>query len=171
MIVIVIFVIISSGCSSQPQKYNKSGISFTYPFYWNSLTATVSETNLITAPTPNLTFIGAVGYPTDSLNPGLIKSQVIIISGYTNSKLKDQIVTEKALLNQNNITIISERNLTVDAVPANEITYTDKYGKDINLILVKNNKLYMLTLISHDTLFDRDKKDFQKIEDTFQVNN
>jgi hypothetical protein len=137
LVIIVLFVLLSSGCTSQNGiKETESGsvkhfegrnIAFDAPNTWYSGVLKNSSGYLFSIYIP----------PTENNS-----YTIDFYAGYSNKTLFEAVTPFRNEVNSVNWTIISEKELTVDGVPAYQMEVLNQNGTLISTFVVKNRVVY-----------------------------
>ena len=137
LVIIVLFVLLSSGCTSQNGiKETESGsvkhfegrnIAFDAPNTWYSGVLKNSSGYLFSIYIP----------PTENNS-----YTIDFYAGYSNKTLFEAVTPFRNEVNSANWTIISEKELTVDGVPAYQMEVLNQNGTLISTFVVKNRVVY-----------------------------
>lgn len=137
LVIIVLFVLLSSGCTSQNGiKETESGsvkhfegrnIAFDAPNTWYSGVLKNSSGYLFSIYIP----------PTENNS-----YKIDFYAGYSNKTLFEAVTPFRNEVNSVNWTIISEKELTVDGVPAYQMEVLNQNGTLISTFVVKNRVVY-----------------------------
>lgn len=137
LVIIVLFVLLSSGCTSQNGiKETESGsvkhfegrnIAFDAPNTWYSGVLKNSSGYLFSIYIP----------PTENNS-----YKIDFYAGYSNKTLFEAVTPFRNEVNSANWTIISEKELTVDGVPAYQMEVLNQNGTLISTFVVKNRVVY-----------------------------
>ncbi|MBI5458881.1 PsbP-related protein [Methanobacterium sp.] len=159
-----------SGCTSNVYKtYDNNGISFNYPYGWSEL----SPDQLSLTVEGNSEVLAAVADPNNVQNDNY---QILAFFQHisTTSTLADAISAIKAEIQAAGGQIISEKDRTINGVPANDLVYTisTQSGvakKERFIALQDNNNLYYIVCSAPTADFDGQQSNFDLIIDSFEI--
>jgi hypothetical protein len=143
LIGILVLVVAASGCTSQStsnKTYSANGVSFTYPGAWSELNSTDLQKSLSAS-----TVLGLVGNNTNEF----YVAKVNVGSNQVVSSISQWASGYNSTIKSNGWTFVSGKSLTVDGVPAYQITAqtnSSYYGTDV--FFVKNSAPYLAVYVS-----------------------
>jgi flagellar basal body-associated protein FliL len=144
------------------QTYNNNEISFNYPTSWEMVPA---EKIVTIHADPNYKDIVAVSPRGE--DPTLVSFQRTV----SNAKLANEVSRKKQDIQNSNGQVLSERNLTLDSVPAIALTYEypDHQYRFLAVHLQKNDIVYIIVLGARKTEFANHAGNFEMILNSFHV--
>jgi PsbP-like protein len=156
---ILILVVAASGCTSESANntYSANGVSFTYPGAWSEQNLTDLQKRLGSSPT----LLGAVGNDTNQFYVGKVTAgsnqKLVSVTQWASSY--------KSAITSKGETFVSGKSITVDGVPAYQITakIANNYATDV--AMVKNNTGYLAVYVSPTN----DQQTFEQILNSLKI--
>jgi PsbP-like protein len=166
IIVLLIFVALASGCTSQntqnqtsTKTYAANGISFQYPNSWQEV------------PPENLTLASGGGNVIAGVYDPGNSDILVIVQTTTATTAKQSFDATKNTINSAGGQILSESTTTVDGTTAYQMDYTitTSIAKKERLIMFEKGKIYALTYSAPQADFDSQLNNFNVIVNSFKV--
>ncbi len=146
LIGMLVLVVIASGCTTQntqnstTKTYSGNGVTFNYPANWTVQNSSTIQSQLGSVGTA----LGAVG----DENNTFIVAKLNVGSNQALNSPSQAAANAKSTLTSQGYTFVSEKQLTIDGVNADQVTFQKSGAYYTYDYIVKNNNGYWTTYAS-----------------------